>query len=102
LVLVTPDAHPLAARASLAFDETLAFDHVTMRRDSSSNNLLLQAAIAARRHIRMRFQVTSFDAMIAMIKAGLASASCRWARLPTMPATDWRSSTWKTAGRVGN
>lgn len=71
LVLVTPDAHPLAGRTSLAFDETLAFDQVTMRRDSSSNNLLLQAAIAARRHIRMRFQVTSFDAMIAMIKAGL-------------------------------
>ncbi len=70
MVLVVPAVHPLAGRALVAFAETLDFDQVGMHRGSAGNEMLMRAATAANRPLRMRFQVTSYDAMIAMVKAG--------------------------------
>jgi DNA-binding transcriptional LysR family regulator len=70
MVLVLPAAHPLVGHRALAFADTLDHDHVGMHRGSAGNEMLMRAAAAANRPLRMRFQVTSYDAMIAMVKAG--------------------------------
>jgi DNA-binding transcriptional LysR family regulator len=71
MVLAVPAGHPLAGRERVAFEETLDHEHVGMHRGSAANDMLLRAANAFDRPLRMRFFVTSYDAMIAMVKAGL-------------------------------
>ena len=71
VVLVTRHDHPLAQRPSLAFADTLEFDHVGMHRGGSGNHLLVRAASDANGILKTRFHVTSFDALVSMIKAGL-------------------------------
>jgi DNA-binding transcriptional LysR family regulator len=71
MVLVAPAGHALAGRSQVAFEETLDHEHVGMHRGSAANDMLLRAANAFDRPLRMRFFVTSYDAMIAMVKAGL-------------------------------
>ncbi|MDB5859919.1 MAG: Regulatory protein LysR:LysR, substrate-binding [Ramlibacter sp.] len=71
MVLVVPAGHPLATAPSVGFADTLAFEHVGMRRGSASDRQLLAAASAARQRLVLRYHVTSFDAMVSMIKAGL-------------------------------
>ncbi|HVR54193.1 MAG TPA: LysR substrate-binding domain-containing protein, partial [Pseudorhodoferax sp.] len=70
MVLVLPAAHPLAGHRALAYAETLEYDQVGMHRGSAGNEMLMRAATAANLPLRMRFHVTSYDAMIAMVKAG--------------------------------
>jgi DNA-binding transcriptional LysR family regulator len=71
MVLVIPHDHPLASRQSVDFVDTLAYDHVGMHRGSAANRLLAREAIAADRPLKLRFQVTSYDALISMVSAGL-------------------------------
>ncbi|PLC49082.1 LysR family transcriptional regulator [Pollutimonas subterranea] len=71
MVLVTPCDHPLASRKSVHFIDTLAYDHVGMHRGSAANILLAREAIAADRTLKLAFQVTSYDALISMVDAGL-------------------------------
>ena len=71
MVLVAPRAHPLARRKAVAFIDTLEHEHVGMHRGSAANTVLQRAADQAQRPLRMRFFVTSYDAMISMVKAGL-------------------------------
>lgn len=70
MVLVVPAAHPLAGHKALAYADTLEYDQVGMHRGSAGNEMLMRAATAANLPLRMRFQVTSYDAMVAMVKAG--------------------------------
>lgn len=70
LVLIVPGDHPLASRDSVAFVETLAYDHVGMHRGSAANRLLAREAIAANRILKLKFQVTSYDALVSMVNAG--------------------------------
>ncbi len=71
MVMVAPRGHALAQRAEVAFADTLDHEHVGMHRGSAANEALARAAAAAGRKLRMRFFVTSYDAMISMIHAGL-------------------------------
>lgn len=71
MVMAAPHGHPLAGREPVAFVETLDYDHVGMHKGSAANFMLMRAATAASRPLRMRFHVTSYDAMVSMIKAGL-------------------------------
>lgn len=71
MVLVVPAGHPLSAGRSVAFADTLAFDHIGMRRGSASDRQILQAAADAHQRLALRYHVTSFDAMVSMIKGGL-------------------------------
>jgi DNA-binding transcriptional LysR family regulator len=70
MVLVVPAAHPLAGHRALSFAQTLDHEHVGMHRGSAGNEMLMRAATAANRPLHMRFHVTSYDAMVAMVKAG--------------------------------
>ena len=71
LVLVVPKAHPLEDQTTLAFEDTLTFDHVGLHSNSSIYVAMRQAAAALGQTIRLRIQVTGLDAMGRMIHNGL-------------------------------
>jgi DNA-binding transcriptional LysR family regulator len=71
LVLVVPPKHPLAGKKSLAFSDALEFDFVGLHSNSSLHYLLFREAAEAGRPLKLRIQVTSFDAVCAMVAAGL-------------------------------
>jgi DNA-binding transcriptional LysR family regulator len=71
LVLVVPKNHALAAQASVAFEDTLAYDHVGLHSNSSIYVTMRQAAAALGQTIKLRIQVTGLDAMGRMIHNGL-------------------------------
>ena len=71
LVLIVPQAHPLADEAQLAFADSLDWDHVGLHANSSIYQAMHQAATTAGRGIRLRIRVTGLDAMCRMIHNGL-------------------------------
>jgi DNA-binding transcriptional LysR family regulator len=71
LSLLVPRRHALARKRSVAFADTLEHDFVGLHTGSSINHLLAQASIAAQRTLRLRIQVTSYDALARMVEAGL-------------------------------
>jgi DNA-binding transcriptional LysR family regulator len=71
LVLITPKDHPLANKQSITFSETLDFEYVGLHAGGSMNVLLANAASRSNRTMKIRVQVTSFDALCLMVEAGL-------------------------------
>lgn len=71
LVLLVPGDHPLASKAEIAFDEALEYDFVGLNQGSSLLQRLTEAAAGLERTLRLRIQVSSFDAICRMIEAGL-------------------------------
>lgn len=71
LVLVLPFGHSLASNASVAFEETLGFDHVGLHSNSSIYVAMRQAAAMLGQSIKLRIQVSGLDAMGRMILNGL-------------------------------
>ncbi|MES2259501.1 MAG: LysR family transcriptional regulator [Pseudomonadota bacterium] len=71
LVLVVPADHPLGALEEVAFAETLAYDFVGLNQGSSLLQRLADAAGALEQALRLRIQVSSFDAICRMIEAGM-------------------------------
>ena len=71
LALVVPAAHPLAARDSVPFAETLAFDYVGLHTGSQINLQIQKAASESDRPFRCCMQVTTYDALCFMVEAGL-------------------------------
>jgi len=71
LVLIVPQAHPLAGEKQLAFADSLDWDHVGLHANSSIYQAMHQAATTAGRGIRLRIRVTGLDAMCRMIHNGL-------------------------------
>jgi DNA-binding transcriptional LysR family regulator len=70
-VLVTPKAHPLAGRASVAFAEVLDHDFVGLDRASALQRFLAGKAARIGRPLRLRVQLRSFDAVCRMVEAGV-------------------------------
>src|SRR5258706_4204207 len=71
LVLIVPRGHRLAKGRSVVFVQTLDCDYVGMHTGSSINQQLARASLAAERSLRLRIQVTSYDALARMVEAGL-------------------------------
>ncbi|MDF1486562.1 LysR family transcriptional regulator [Ramlibacter sp. H39-3-26] len=71
LVLVVPAGHALARRRSVQFAEALAYDFVGAHPGSAINNRLTQAAGQVGMPLRLRIQVTGYDAMCLMVASGL-------------------------------
>jgi DNA-binding transcriptional LysR family regulator len=71
LVLATPPNHPFALRPSIAFAETLDEDHVGMHQSSTIQTFLSQVTERLGKTLKLRIQVSSFDAMCRMIGAGV-------------------------------
>jgi len=71
LVLIVPRGHVLGARDTIAFEDSLEFDHVGLHSNSSIYLAMRQAATALGRTIKLRIHVTGLDAMCRMIHNGL-------------------------------
>ncbi len=71
LVVVVPNGHPLASRASVSFEETLPYEYVGLPNGSAIGLQLLQAAAEIGRPLKLRIQVTSYDSLCRMVEAGL-------------------------------
>ncbi|QHI96603.1 LysR family transcriptional regulator [Xylophilus rhododendri] len=72
LVLVVRDDHALADRAAVSFEDMLDHDVIGLTEGSAISTTLLRLAAKARRDLRMRIRVGSFDSMVAMIRQGIA------------------------------
>ena len=71
LVLITPAAHPLAARASTRFADVLDHPFVMLHAGSAIHTFTMNAAAALGRHLNVRIQVRSFEAVCRMVGAGV-------------------------------
>ncbi|WP_235282230.1 LysR family transcriptional regulator [Methyloterricola oryzae] len=71
LVLLVPPDHPLALRKRIDFRDALEFDFIGLHSDSALHYRLLRAAADAERALYLKVRVTSFDAVCAMVAAGL-------------------------------
>ena len=71
LVLVTRPDHPLSQLPQVSFAQVLDQAFVGLHADSSLHQLLLRSAADVGRQLNLRIQVTSFDAVCAMVAAGL-------------------------------
>ena len=71
LVLATAQGHPFAGRARIAFADTLDADHVGLQAGSTLQSFLAQVTERLGKPLRLRIQLSSFDAMCRMIGAGV-------------------------------
>ncbi|MHA7685762.1 LysR family transcriptional regulator [Cupriavidus sp. PET2-C1] len=71
LVVLAPKNHPLAALDEVSFVDTLEYDFVGLNQGSSLLQRLTDASVALEKVLRLRIQVSSFDAICRMIEAGL-------------------------------
>jgi DNA-binding transcriptional LysR family regulator len=71
LVLITPAAHPLAAQASARFADVLDHPFVMLHAGSAIHTFTMNAAAALGRHLDVRIQVRSFEAVCRMVGAGV-------------------------------
>ena len=108
LVVVMAPSHPLSSAASLAFAETLGFEHIALHKDSPLYQRLAQAAKAAKGEIKYEMHVKSFDAVCRMVEAGLgigvipkgAISHIEGAPLVAVPLTDpWATRRFQIVAR---
>jgi DNA-binding transcriptional LysR family regulator len=71
LVLIAPAAHPLAALARTRFAEVLDYPFVMLHAGSAIHSFTMNAAAALGRHLNVRIQVRSFEAVCRMVGAGV-------------------------------
>ncbi|SRR5579871_4011192 len=67
LVLVTAPQHPLSKNRKIAFAETLDYDYVGLVEDSAMYTFLSKAAKDLNRSIKLRIEVSNFEALCRMI-----------------------------------
>ena len=70
LVLIVPQGHALAQRARVAFAEVLDQAFVMLHSGSAIHTFTMNAAAALGRHLDVRIQVRSFEAVCRMVGAG--------------------------------
>lgn len=71
LVLATALSHPLAQRQQVAFADTLDDDAIGMQQGSTLQMFLAQVTDRLGKPMKLRIQLSSFDAMCRMIGAGV-------------------------------
>lgn len=71
LVLIAPPEHPLAAHGSAPFAAVLAHPFVMLHAGSAIHTFTMNAAAALGRHLEVRIQVRSFEAVCRMVSAGV-------------------------------
>ena len=69
LVLVVPHGHPIANLPSIAFTDTLEFDHIGLHEASAINAFLRQICGGLHRTLPTRIHVGNFEAACRMIEA---------------------------------
>ncbi len=71
LVLIAPVDHPLAAHVSSLFAQVLDYPFVMLHSGSAIHTFTMNAAAALGRHLEVRIQVRSFEAVCRMVSAGV-------------------------------
>jgi len=71
LVLIVPHGHALSARAQVGFAEVLDYAFVMLHAGSAIHTFTMNAAAALGRHLDVRIQVRSFEAVCRMVGAGV-------------------------------
>lgn len=71
LVAIVHRDHPLAARDTVSFEETLEFDHVGQHPDSMMNLFLRRIAARMGKSVFNRIHVTTFEAACRIVHANL-------------------------------
>lgn len=71
LVLIAPTDHPLATLTSSLFAEVLDYPFVMLHSGSAIHTFTMNAAAALGRHLEVRIQVRSFEAVCRMVSAGV-------------------------------
>ena len=71
LVMVTPVGHPLSEKSSIAFSDTLDYEHISLHEGSTLHAFLRDLIEQHGRPLTLRIQVRSFEAMCRMIEAGV-------------------------------
>ena len=71
LVLIAPAEHPLAARKKCPFVQVLEYPFVMLHAGSAIHTFTMNAAAALGRHLEVRIQVRSFEAVCRMVAAGV-------------------------------
>ncbi|CAH2898855.1 MAG: Transcriptional regulator, LysR family [uncultured Paraburkholderia sp.] len=89
LALIVPRGHPLAAEASIGFEQSLAFDHLGLASNASVNALMQRIAAEKGRELNYRTYVSTFDAAYRFIQAGLAVAILPAEALPRHAADEY-------------
>ena len=74
LAVIARNDHPLAKRKRVRFADTLEWEFVGMRTGSSINSQLRKIATELNRPVRLKIQVTGYDALCLMVSAGLGIA----------------------------
>ncbi len=71
LVLLVPADHPLAKYQSVAFAQTLGYEHISLLSGTQINYQITKAAMEAETPLRLRTVVSGYDAMCLLINAGM-------------------------------
>ncbi|MES2819872.1 MAG: LysR substrate-binding domain-containing protein [Pseudomonadota bacterium] len=71
LVLIAPSDHPIAHQPSALFTEVLQYPFVMLHSGSAIHTFTMNAAAALGRHLEVRIQVRSFEAVCRMVSAGV-------------------------------
>lgn len=71
LVLLVPNEHPLAVRDCVNFSETLDHAYVALSSGTHLNFQLIKAANDLGRSLKIRMEVSSYDALCGMVQAGV-------------------------------
>jgi DNA-binding transcriptional LysR family regulator len=71
LVVITPMDHPIADRSSVLLADALDFDFVGLHPGGAISLQLIKAASELNRTLKLRIQVTAYDALCLMVEAGL-------------------------------
>ncbi len=71
LVLVTAASHPFASRGAMTFSDTLNEDQIGLQQGSTLQTFMAQITDKLGKPLKLRIQLTNFDAMCRMIGAGV-------------------------------
>ncbi|BCO29895.1 HTH-type transcriptional regulator GltC [Rhodoferax lithotrophicus] len=71
LVLIAPSDHPVAQRTSTPFVDVLDSPFVMLHSGSAIHTFTMNTAAALGRHLEVRIQVRSFEAVCRMVSAGV-------------------------------
>jgi DNA-binding transcriptional LysR family regulator len=72
LAIVVPEKHPLASRKKLRFEEALDFEFVGLAINTAVQVMMHREAAQRGRTVRQRVIVSSFEAALRVVRAGLA------------------------------
>jgi DNA-binding transcriptional LysR family regulator len=71
LIVIAPKEHPLSQHSQVRICEALHYDFVGAHTGSAINALLNRSAAQLEMPLKLRIQVTSYDAMCLMVASGL-------------------------------